>query len=97
MVYSRRRRAESGGGNALRKMRTCRKCCVFRKFNKSVSVFFYKSDIVLVPSYSEAAPMVFNEAEALGTYIFTTDTASANEMVGDKNIGFVCGKYRCGN
>lgn len=27
----------------------------------------------------------------MGTYIFTTDTASANEMVGDKNIGFVCG------
>lgn len=53
--------------------------------------YFYKTDIVLVPSYNEAAPMVFNEAEVLGTYIFTTDTASAKEMVGDKNIGFVCG------
>lgn len=52
--------------------------------------YFYKSDIVLVPSYNEAAPMVFNEAAAAGTYIFTTDTASAKEMVGDLNLGFVC-------
>lgn len=52
--------------------------------------YFYKSDIILVPSYNEAAPMVFNEAQAAGTFIFTTDTASAKEMVEDKGIGFVC-------
>lgn len=49
---------------------------------------FYRSDIVLVPSYDEAAPMVFSEAEALGTRVFTTDTTSAAEMVGDS--GWVC-------
>ena len=49
---------------------------------------FYKSDIALVPSYDEAAPMVFSEAEAVGTRVFTTDTTSAAEMVGDK--GWIC-------
>lgn len=52
--------------------------------------YFKKSDIVVVPSYNEAAPMVFEEAKAFGTLIFTTDTASAKEMVEDENCGFVC-------
>ena len=32
--------------------------------------------------------MVFSEAEAVGTRVFTTDTTSAAEMVGDS--GWVC-------
>lgn len=52
--------------------------------------YFYRADILLVPSYEEAAPMVFGEAEALGTYIFSTRTASAEELVSGRGIGTVC-------
>lgn len=52
--------------------------------------FFKSADAVLVPSYNEAAPMVFDEARILGTPIVTTDTTSAAEMVGRKGCGIVC-------
>ena len=52
--------------------------------------YFKHSDAVLVPSYNEAAPMVFDEARAFGTPIFTTETASAKEMVSDTHSGIVC-------
>ncbi|MGN1048768.1 MAG: glycosyltransferase [Eubacteriales bacterium] len=52
--------------------------------------YFKTADIVLVPSYHEAAPMVFGEAEFFGTPVFTTETTSAHELVGDKGIGWVC-------
>lgn len=47
------------------------------------------ADVLLVPSYDEAAPMVFGEARLLGTPILTTDTASAYEMVQEPNAGWV--------
>ena len=52
--------------------------------------YFKYSDVVLVPSYNEAAPMVFDEARVFGTLIFTTETASAKEMVSDTHSGVVC-------
>ena len=52
--------------------------------------YFKYSDVVLVPSYNEAAPMVFDEARMFGTLIFTTETASAKEMVSDTHSGIVC-------
>ena len=52
--------------------------------------YFKYSDAVLVPSYNEAAPMVFAEARMFGTPIFTTETASAREMVEDTHSGIVC-------
>lgn len=52
--------------------------------------YFKNTDLLLVPSYNEAAPMVFGEAEILGTTVLTTDTASAKELVSDRGIGFVC-------
>ena len=39
------------------------------------------ADLLLVPSYHEAAPVVFQEAEVLGLPVFSTDTLSAKEMV----------------
>ncbi|MCI9626607.1 MAG: glycosyltransferase [Clostridia bacterium] len=47
------------------------------------------ADVLLVPSYDEAAPMVFGEARILGTPIWTTDTASAYEMVQEPDAGQV--------
>ena len=52
--------------------------------------YLLNSDLLLVPSYHEAAPMVFEEARVLNIPILTTDTLSAKELVGDKLIGIVC-------
>lgn len=52
--------------------------------------YFKKSDLVLVPSYNEAAPMVYGEAAFFGTRVFTTDTTSARELIEDKKLGIVC-------
>lgn len=52
--------------------------------------YFKASDIVLVPSYDEAAPMVYDEAAVFGTPVFTTDTTSAVEMIANHGRGWVC-------
>ncbi len=52
--------------------------------------YFKSADTVLVPSYNEAAPMVFDEARIFGTPIFTTDTTSAAETVAQTHSGIVC-------
>ena len=46
------------------------------------------SDLFVLVSYYEAAPMVYNESHLVGTPIFTSRIISADEMVGD--LGFVC-------
>lgn len=48
------------------------------------------ADILLIPSFSEAAPMVINESACLGTPILSTETSSAFEMVRDTGFGWVC-------
>ncbi len=52
--------------------------------------FFRDADVFLLPSYHEAAPMVFSEAEALKLPIIGTVTLSSKELVTDKNIGIIC-------
>jgi len=51
--------------------------------------YIKNADYLLVPSFHEAAPMVFDEAKLLGVNIITTDTTSAVEMVGNDG-GIVC-------
>ena len=36
------------------------------------------ADVLLIPSFSEAAPMVIHESALLGTPILTTETSSAD-------------------
>ncbi len=48
------------------------------------------ADYFLLPSFHEAAPMVFDEAFTLGVPVLTTKTLSANEMIEDRKIGLVC-------
>ena len=48
------------------------------------------ADVLLIPSFSEAAPMVIDEAASLGTPILTTRTSSADEMVTKRGFGWVC-------
>lgn len=49
------------------------------------------ADLLLIPSVSEAAPLVIGEAACLGTPILSTETSSAMEMVADTGFGWVCG------
>ena len=52
--------------------------------------FMKHADYLLLPSFHEAAPMVFDEAIALGLPILSTDTLSAGELVAQRNVGWVC-------
>lgn len=52
--------------------------------------YMRNADFILVPSYHEAAPMVFHEAFILGVPVLTTDTVSAKEMVLNNGYGIVC-------
>lgn len=48
------------------------------------------ADLLLIPSYSEAAPMVIGEAACLGVPVLSTETSSSEEMVAATGYGFVC-------
>lgn len=50
--------------------------------------YMHDADLLVVPSYHEAAPVVFQEAHILGLPVLTTDTLSAKEMV-SAECGFV--------
>lgn len=50
--------------------------------------YMLNADLLVVPSYHEAAPVVFQEACVLQLPVLTTRTLSADEMVGTKR-GFV--------
>ncbi len=52
--------------------------------------YMKNASFLLVPSFHEAAPMVFDEAACLGVPVLTTDTLSAVEMVESRNVGMVC-------
>ncbi|MBA9025657.1 glycosyltransferase [Peribacillus huizhouensis] len=53
--------------------------------------FIRNADLFFLPSFHEAAPMVFDEAKCLSVPIITTNTTSAKEMVRDGLEGIVCG------
>lgn len=64
-------------------------------------VFFYgeqgnpyrymtNADLLLVTSYHEAAPMVIDEARAVGLPVLTVETTSSVEMVLERGCGWVC-------
>ena len=61
-----------------------------KMFGQQSNPFPYikQSDLFVLVSYYEAAPMVYNEAQLLKVPVFTTNVISAKEMVGD--FGFVC-------
>lgn len=51
--------------------------------------YMRSADLLLLPSYHEAAPMVLDEAACLGIPVLTTRTISADEMVGERSSGLV--------
>lgn len=52
--------------------------------------YMKNADYLFLPSFHEAAPMVFDEAIVLKLPILTTNTLSAKELVYDRNAGVVC-------
>ncbi len=52
--------------------------------------YMKNADLLLLISYFEAAPMVYNEAKILHVPIFSTETSSTREMVMDGMEGFIC-------
>lgn len=52
--------------------------------------YMKNSDLVMLLSYHEAAPMVYMEAKALHVPIFSTNTLSAYEMLKDGEEDFIC-------
>ena len=48
------------------------------------------ADLLLIPSYSEAAPLVIGEAAFLETPVLSMKTSSAQEMIEDSGFGWVC-------
>ena len=52
--------------------------------------YIKNADLFLLPSYHEAAPMVFDEAACLGVPVLATETTSTDEMITESGSGFVC-------
>lgn len=52
--------------------------------------YLQAADLLWIPSYSEAAPLVIGEAACLGTPILSTETSSAREMIEKTGYGWIC-------
>ncbi len=52
--------------------------------------YIKNADLFLLPSYHEAAPMVFGESKSLGVPVITTETTSARDMILEDREGTVC-------
>lgn len=52
------------------------------------------ADLLWIPSYSEAAPLVIGEAACLGVPVLSTCTSSAQEMIANLGYGWVCDNDR---
>ena len=75
---------------AQREKRGLDDCVEFLGMLDNPYPYFMKSDLLLVPSYNEAAPMVYGEAEYFGLPVLTTDTTSAVELIERRGAGVVC-------
>lgn len=58
--------------------------------------YIKNADYLLLPSFHEAAPMVYDEAACLGVPIVTTRLLSAIEMVEKRGLGIVCANSQDG-
>lgn len=52
--------------------------------------FINGATLFILPSYHEAAPMVFGECRALGVPVLSTRTTSADELLVERGVGVVC-------
>ena len=63
---------------------------IFYGNQKNPYPYIASADLFVLPSYHEAAPMVFDEAASLGIPVLATKTTSTDEMILKENAGFVC-------
>lgn len=63
---------------------------IFYGNRKNPYPYIASADLFVLPSYHEAAPMVFDEAASLGVPVLATKTTSTDEMILKENAGFVC-------
>lgn len=52
--------------------------------------YMQNADLLLVPSFHEASPLVYDEAKLLGLFVLTTETTSAKEIFDNDISGYVC-------
>ena len=52
--------------------------------------YMKNADLLLIPSYHEAAPLVIDEARCLGLPILSTETTSSWDMIVNTDSGWVC-------
>ena len=69
---------------------------VFYGEQKNPYRFMVNADLLLITSYHEAAPMVIDEAYALGIPVLTVETTSSREMVTERAGGWVCANSQQG-
>jgi glycosyltransferase involved in cell wall biosynthesis len=52
--------------------------------------YIRNADFLLIPSHHEAAPLVIDEALCLGVPVLSTATTSSEDMILNRNAGWVC-------
>lgn len=63
---------------------------IFYGEQKNPYPYIKGADLFLLPSYHEAAPMVFDEAASLGVPVLATATTSTEDMLERSGYGIVC-------
>ncbi len=85
-----------GGGAGYDKLQTLARelqiesAVEFHGFQSNPYPYVKSADLLLIPSYHEAAPMVIDEARYLGVPVLSTETTSASDMITDRECGWVC-------
>lgn len=65
-------------------------CVLFHGEQSNPYGYMAGADLLVIPSYHEAAPMVIDEALSLGLPVLSVETTSAYEMVAERGGGWVC-------
>ena len=63
---------------------------IFHGNQKNPYPYMKSADLLLLTSYHEAAPMVFDEAACLGLPVLATETISTHEILEQTGYGMVC-------
>ena len=85
-----------GDGNRMAQLKQTaellkiQKQVIFYGEQKNPYPYMAQGDLLLLTSYHEAAPMVIDEAYALGIPVLTVETTSSREMVTERACGWVC-------
>ena len=75
---------------ALRDRLKLGECVRFYGNQENPYRFLPGADLLLIPSYHEAAPLVIDEARCFGVPVLSTETSSAKDMITKRNLGWVC-------